>query len=105
MAGEKKNSSSQITCRLSCSMRAKLDKLVEIGEFENVTDIVDSALHYYLNRYELRQDMLYQIIEEMDKKLDAKLEEKLYSVENEEFLYKISAKVGKRILEENHNNR
>lgn len=100
MAPSKIRTTDQITCRLSASLLMKMQRLVDAGEFTNTTDLVNSALHYYINRQELRRDLLHQLMDEMDRKTDEKLRERLYSAENKEFLHDISRDVALEILKD-----
>ena len=89
-----------VTCRISPSLKIKGEKLVDSGDYSSFTDLVQSALHYYINRYELRKDMLYTLVDEMDRRLDYKLTERLYSPENEKFLHGITHNVALQVVEE-----
>lgn len=105
VAESKGKQSEQITCRISCSLKAKSDKLVKSGDYSSMTDLVESALHYYLNRYELRQDTLHQVIDEIDKKFDEKLMQRLYSPETEQLLLGIIRIVVQQVMKEIQENR
>lgn len=100
MSASKQKDTGQITCRLSASLLAKMQYLVDAGEFTNVTDLVNSALHFYVNRQELRRDLLHQLMEEMDRKMNDKLTERLYSPENKKFLHGITRDVALEVMRE-----
>ena len=64
---------------------------------------MEDALQYYLNRKDLRRDLIYTIVDEvskeMDARMDVKLSEKLYFPHNEEFLVNISEKALERVAQ------
>ena len=102
MAG-KVGPSEQITCRISPTLKRRCESLVSCGEYCSLTDLVEDALQYYLNRKDMRRDLIYTIVDEvskeMDARMDVKLSEKLYSPHNEEFLVNISEKALDRVAQ------
>lgn len=100
MARESGVTSKSLNCRISCYLAKKIEVLVETGEFQTRTDVVEAALHYYLNRHDLRQDMIRAMLSEADRMIDKNLEERLYSDENKEFLHHIVSDVYRSIHSE-----
>jgi Arc/MetJ-type ribon-helix-helix transcriptional regulator len=92
MAG-KVGPSEQITCRISPTLKRRCESLVSCGEYCSLTDLVEDALQYYINRKDLRRDLIYTT------RMDAKLSEKLYSPHNEEFLVNISEQALERVAQ------
>lgn len=104
MAPKKPGASESITCRISPTLKRRCEKLVDSGEYCSITDLVEDALQYYLNRHELRRallsDIINEVAKEMDVRLEIKLNEKLYSPFNEEFLVNISKRAIERVASE-----
>ena len=102
MAG-KVGPSEQITCRISPTLKRRCESLVSCGEYCSLTDLVEDALQYYINRKDLRRDLVSTIVDkvskEMDTRMEIKLSEKLYSPHNEEFLVNISEQALERVAQ------